>query len=91
MNKNIAAAGTKAQNPAQAGYLCLLCPRLDRFAYRSSARSSSSLSVLFLVTDTFPDGKVPRPRLAVFAFRFAQTKTSLRPTHAFIKQNVLLK
>ncbi len=30
------------------------------------------------VTDNFPDGKFPRPRLAVFAFPFRETHTGLR-------------
>lgn len=34
--------------------------------------------LFFVVTDKFTDVNFPRPRLAVFAFRFAQTKTSLR-------------
>lgn len=37
----------------------------------------------FVVTSIFPDGKISRPRLMVFAFRFAKTKTSFRlpPKH----------
>ena len=35
---------------------------------------------LSLVTNIFPDGKISRPRLAVFALSSAQTKTSLRLT-----------
>ena len=37
--------------------------------------------IFHVVTSKIPDGIFSRPRLAVFAFLFAQTKTSLRLAH----------
>lgn len=57
---------------------------LIRFALKisgnlfKSSTEDAQITKIFVVTNNFPDGKFSRPRLAVFAFRSAQTKTSLR-------------
>src|SRR3990167_4885763 len=43
-----------------------------------------------LASRIFPDGKIAQPALAVFAFRFAQTKTSLRAASPDVKHASLL-
>jgi hypothetical protein len=52
----------------------VLAPRSSRLAESSGEAQISEV----VVTSIFSDEKISLPRLAVFAFRFAQTKTSLR-------------
>jgi len=43
-----------------------------------------------MATNKFPDGNFSQPRLAIFAFRFAQTKIKLRLSIPGRKQTNLL-
>lgn len=71
-------------NPNRAYYRCTT-PRDEEenttFHVFYQLKLSSGIFSVFVVTNIFPDGKISRPRLAVFAFRYAQTKTSFRLPH----------
>ncbi len=62
--------------------ICTKClrPRLA-ILFALSEKDIAVASTLCVVTNKFPDGNFSRPRLAVFALSYAQTKTSLRRAH----------